>query len=67
MLGLQQQLNSKTNGGLIILLIVVVGLALIGKLTPEAVDAIKWLGASFMVVRTGANLAEKKAKPDADN
>lgn len=51
-------LESKTMAGLALLLIIVVGLTLAGKLTPEAVDAIKWLGASFMAVRAAANATE---------
>lgn len=48
-------LQSKTVLGLFVLLIAVVGLAAIGKLTAEAVDAIKWIGASYMGVRMVAN------------
>lgn len=33
--------------GLGILLIVTVGLALVGKLTPETVDALKYIGGAF--------------------
>jgi threonine/homoserine/homoserine lactone efflux protein len=51
-------MQSKTVIGLLILLGVVVGLSLAGKLTPEAVDALKWLGTSYMAVRTAANVAE---------
>lgn len=53
-------LESKTIIGLAALLIVIVGLSLLGKLTPEAVDAIKWLGGSFMAVRVTANYTENK-------
>lgn len=55
-----QHLQSKTVIGLSVLLLVIVGLAVIGKLTPEAVDAIKWIGGSFMAVRVVANHAEGK-------
>ena len=55
---LTPHLESKTNGGLIVLLVVIVGLAAFGKLTSEAVEAIKWVGSSFFLVRTGANIAE---------
>lgn len=51
-------LKSKTVLGLLTLLAVVVGLTIFGKLTPEAVEAIKWIGSSYMLVRTGANVAE---------
>ncbi len=54
------QMASKTNGGLIILLLVVIGLALVGKLTAEAVEALKWVGSSFMAVRAVANYSEGK-------
>jgi threonine/homoserine/homoserine lactone efflux protein len=52
--------ESKTMAGLALLLLVVVGLTLFGKLTPEAVDAIKWIGGSFMTVRAAANIMEGK-------
>lgn len=51
-------LKSKTVVGFSLLLATIIGLALYGKLTQEAVDAIKWLGGSFMLVRTAANVAE---------
>ena len=34
--------------GLAILLGVIVGLTLLGKLTPEAIDGVKWCGGAFM-------------------
>jgi hypothetical protein len=34
--------------GLGVLLCVIVGLSLLGKLTSDAVDGIRWVGASFM-------------------
>lgn len=55
---MKQHLQSKTILGFLLLLITIIGLALVGKLTAEAVDGIKWLGASFMFVRTAANVAE---------
>jgi len=51
-------LESKTLVGLGILLAVIVGLALIGKLSSEAVEALKWIGGTFMGVRTAANIME---------
>ncbi len=51
-------LESKTIIGLLVLLSAILGLAIFGKLTPEAVDALKWLGGSFMMVRTAANIGE---------
>jgi len=53
-----QHLESKTVIGLTILLAVIVGLTAFGKLTPEAVDALKYIGASFMAVRATANAGE---------
>jgi hypothetical protein len=55
-------LQSKTNGALLILLVVIIGLSLAGKLTQEAVEALKWIGSSFFVVRMGANVAENIKK-----
>ncbi len=55
-------LKSKTVLGLLTLLFVVVALTLLGKLTHEAVEAIKWIGSSYMLVRTGANVAENLPK-----
>jgi threonine/homoserine/homoserine lactone efflux protein len=58
-------LNSKTILGLLVLLIVIVGLAILGKLTPEAVDALKWIGGTFMAVRVVANHSENKYGSDS--
>jgi len=55
---LMGHLESKTVMGLTVLLLAVILLALVGKLTPEAVDALKWIGASYMAVRTSANIGE---------
>lgn len=57
-----QHLESKTVVGLTILLAIIVALAVMGKLTPEAVDAIKWVGGTFMGVRAAANIAENLPK-----
>ena len=51
-------LESKTIVGLLILLAVIVGLVAFGKLTPEAVDLLKWIGGLFMSVRVSANIME---------
>lgn len=64
-MNLNQHLESKTNGGLILILSVVVLLALINRLTADVIELIKWLGSSFFAVRTMANYAENKFKPDA--
>jgi threonine/homoserine/homoserine lactone efflux protein len=53
-------LQSKTVLGLITILVVACVMALLGKLTPELVDVIKWVGASYMAVRAVANHAEGK-------
>lgn len=53
-----QLLESKTIFGLIFLVLVTAIFALIGKLTPEVVDIIKWIGSSFFIVRTAANITE---------
>ena len=54
--------ESKTVVGLAVLLLVVVGLALAGKLTPEAVEALKWIGSTYFGVRAVANYAENMGK-----
>lgn len=51
-------LQSKTIAGLAIILLLACAMALLGKLTPEVVDIIKWVGTSFMTVRLGANIGE---------
>jgi threonine/homoserine/homoserine lactone efflux protein len=50
--------KSKTILGLLVILIILVGLALYGKVTPEVADVLKWIGASFLGVRGVANAAE---------
>ena len=55
---MMQSLQSKTVIGLVVLLVTAVGLAVAGKLTPEAVDVLKWVGTSYMSVRVAANVAE---------
>ncbi len=57
-----QHLESKTVAGLTILLAVAVAMNLLGKLTPEMVEILKWLGASFMSVRVAANIGENLPK-----
>lgn len=53
-----QHLQSKTVSGLAVLLLCIVGLAIAGKLDAEAVEAIKWIGGTYMGVRAAANVAE---------
>lgn len=55
-----RHLESKTVAGFITLLVCVMVLAFIGKLTPEAVDAIKWVGGAYFGVRGIANFVEPK-------
>lgn len=63
-MNLKQHFESKTNGPMLLLLAVIVGLTLVGKLTQEAVEAIKWLGGSFFSVRAAANIVENFGKKD---
>lgn len=51
-------LESKTMAGLALIILVAVGCALVGKLTAEMVDVLKWVGSSFMAMRAVANVAE---------
>ena len=55
---MRQNLDSKTVLGLLTLLTVAVIMALLGKLSDEMVDVIKWVGASYMAVRVAANVGE---------
>jgi len=59
-------LESKTVIGFTVLLLTIVGLALAGKLSAEAVESIKWLGGSFFAVRAVANYAESKGPPQGE-
>jgi len=61
-MNLKPHLESKTNGALIILLLAIIGLAIIGKLTQEAVDALKWVGGSFFMVRGVANFNDNSQR-----
>lgn len=51
---------SKTMAGLAAILAVAVAMALLGKLTPELADVLKWVGGSFLGMRAVANYAEVK-------
>lgn len=53
-----QHLQSKTVMGLTVVLLVSCTMAVFGKLTPEMVDVVKWVGTAFMSVRLGANIGE---------
>lgn len=51
-----QSLKSKTVLGLFFLLSLAVGLDCAGRLTPEMVEVIKWVGAAYFAVRGVANM-----------
>jgi hypothetical protein len=51
-------LTSKTMAGLLLILLIAVGLTLMGKLTAEAADVLKWIGGSFLAMRAAANVSE---------
>lgn len=53
-------LSSKTMAGLAAILSIAVGAAAFGKLTPELVDVLKYVGGSFLAMRAVANYAEAK-------
>ena len=55
-------LESKTMAGLAAILLIAVGASVLGKLTPELVDVIKWIGGSFLGMRAVANVAESIKK-----
>jgi hypothetical protein len=49
--------------GLALILGIAVACTLLGKLTPEMVDVLKWVGGTFMGMRAVANVAESMKKP----
>lgn len=51
-----EELNSEPTLALIGLLLVIVGLVSMGKLTAEAVDAIKWVGATYFGMHAASNI-----------
>lgn len=55
-------LESKTMAGLAAILVIAVGAALLGKLSSELVDVLKWIGGSFLGMRAVANVAESMKK-----
>lgn len=55
-------LESKTMVGLAAILVIAVGCAVLGKLSPEMVDVLKWVGTSFLGMRAVTNVAENIAK-----
>jgi threonine/homoserine/homoserine lactone efflux protein len=54
--------ESKTVMGLLTLLAVAVGLAAFGKLTPEMVEVLKYVGGAYFGVRGVANYAENMGR-----
>lgn len=52
--------QSKTVVGLVIILGLAASLCVYGKLTPEMVDVIKYVGSAFMLVRGVANYGDTK-------
>lgn len=48
--------------GLILILIIAVGCALLGKLNDQLVELLKWVGSSFLGMRAVANVAESIKK-----
>ena len=67
---MRQNLDSKTVLGLLTLLSVAVIMSLLGKLTPEMVEVIRWVGGSYMAVRVaanvGENIANRRKSPNED-
>lgn len=55
-------LESKTMAGLALVLGIAVLCALLGKLTAEMVEVLKWVGSSFLGMRAVANVAESIKK-----
>lgn len=51
---------SKTMAGLAAILAVAVVMALVGKLTPELADVLKYVGTGFLGMRAVTNYAEGK-------
>lgn len=49
--------------GLAGIILVAVAMAILGKLTPELTDILKWVGSSFLGMRAVANVAESIKKP----
>jgi hypothetical protein len=58
-------LSSKTMAGLAGILVIAVAMSLLGKLTPELADVLKWVGGSFLAMRSVVNYAELTGKKDA--
>lgn len=63
---MQKHLESKTIVGLLLILATAILMGCLGKLTPEMVEILKWIGGSFMMVRTVANFNENLEKRKLD-
>lgn len=50
--------------GLAGILVIAVAMSLLGKLTPELADVLKWVGGSFLAMRAVVNHAELSGKKD---
>lgn len=59
-------LSSKTMAGLAGILIIAVTTSILGKLTPELADVLKWVGGSFLAMRAVVNHAELTGKNNVD-
>lgn len=57
-------LDSKTFIGLAFICLLATLYIMTGKFTAEAADFLKWIGGSFMAVRTAANIAENIGKKE---
>jgi len=55
-------LESKTMAGLALILLIAVVCAVLGKLSTEMVEVLKWVGSSFLGMRAVANVAESLKK-----
>lgn len=57
-------LESKTMVGLAGIIIVAAIMTIVGKLTPELADILKWVGGSFLAMRAAANVSENMGKKE---
>ncbi len=59
-------LSSKTMAGLAGILVIAVVMSLLGKLSPELADVLKWVGGSFLAMRAVVNHAELTGNKNAN-
>lgn len=57
-------LSSKTMVGLAGILVIAVVMSLLGKLSAELADVLKWVGGSFLAMRAVVNHAELTGKKE---